>query len=291
MKSNYGYFFGLFLIMVLFTNSTYCQEVKRSQMWGVAKMTFIVSDFAIARSYYGNFLGFDKAFSYNSDSKKVISFKVNDRQFLEFIEDKDVGENNRLKSISFETEDVEQMRKYLELKGIKVPSNISVDGAGNKILLVIDPSGISVEFIEFQTNSLHIKLKGKYLSENRISKRIHHLGLFTKDVAKNDFFYKEILGFKEMWRFDENDIAEPNYIYLQMPDCVENIEYIVTDDPTVSHPCLLVEDMQETIYILKEKQQYGKLASPMIGKGKRWLLNLVNNEGIRTEFTEAHTVR
>jgi len=29
----------------------------------------------------------------------------------------------------------------------------------------------------------------------------------------------------------------------------------------------------------------------MIGKGKRWILNLSNPDGTRVEFTEAYTVR
>ena len=57
----------------------------RPAIWGIAKMTFLVSDFRVARDYYGQFLGFDEAFSYPSGLGKVISFKVNDRQFLEFV--------------------------------------------------------------------------------------------------------------------------------------------------------------------------------------------------------------
>ena len=47
---------------------------------------------------------------------KVISFKVNDLQFLEFVEDKDAREKPRLVSVSFETEDVWQMRESLQVK-------------------------------------------------------------------------------------------------------------------------------------------------------------------------------
>lgn len=47
---------------------------------------------------------------------KVISFKVNDLQFLEFVEDKDAREKPRLVSVSFETEDVGQMRESLQVK-------------------------------------------------------------------------------------------------------------------------------------------------------------------------------
>jgi catechol 2,3-dioxygenase-like lactoylglutathione lyase family enzyme len=270
---------------------TYGQQIQRPPVWGIAKMTFLVSDFELARDYYGKFLGFDEAFSYQSEQGKVLSFKINDRQFLEFIEDSLAKEKNRLVSVSLETDSVEQMRLYLQSQGVKVSPVISLDGAGNKTFLVYDPSGIPVEFIHYLSGSLHKQSEGRYLSEKRISKRLHHAGLFTKNVKENDQFYKTILGFKEMWRYDENDKAAINFIYLHIPDCIENIEYFVADKPDVNHPCFLVEDMQETIYTLKGRQGNQKVGKPIIGKGNRWLLNMQNADGTKVEFTEAHTVR
>lgn len=67
----------------------------------------------IPRERYGDgtgvlrrFLGFDEAFSYPSPSGTVVSFKINDRQFLEFIVDKQAKEKKRLVSVSLETESV-----------------------------------------------------------------------------------------------------------------------------------------------------------------------------------------
>jgi catechol 2,3-dioxygenase-like lactoylglutathione lyase family enzyme len=282
---------GLTLVLLFLQFSVNAQEIMRPPVWGIAKMTFLVSDFQVAENYYGDFLGFDQAFSYPSGLGEVVSFKVNDRQFLEFIEDENAKDKNRLVSVSFETDDLPGMKAYLKAKGIEPCSDIRMDGAGNQVFTVHDPSGIPIEYIQFNAGSLHKKSKGKFLSEKRISQRIHHVGLYTEKVKENDNFYKEILGFKEMWRFDEDDEATLNFIYLHMPDCVENIEYFVTTDPNVNHPCFLVDDMQETIYILKERKGDHKLAKPVIGKGQRWLLNLQNSDGTKVEFTEAHTIR
>ena len=76
------------IFTILFTGlisicSLIAQEVQRPAVWGIAKMTFLVSDMEMAREYYGRFLGFDEAFSYPSPSGTVVSFKINDRQFLE----------------------------------------------------------------------------------------------------------------------------------------------------------------------------------------------------------------
>lgn len=267
------------------------QNAVRPPVWGIAKMTFLVSDFQLARAYYGEFLGFDEAFSYPSDLGKIISFKVNDRQFIEFIEDKDANRKPRLVAVSFETEDVALMRVYLEDKGVKVPTIVTEDGVGNKVILVHDSYGVPVEFIQFGHHSLHLLSRGKYLSERRISKRIHHVGLYCKEVLDEDPFWVGIMGCKELWRYPESHHQKVEMNYLQLPDCVENIEHYPSDDINFSHPCFLVDDMQETIYTLKERQSNNKLAKPVVGKGKRWLLNLKNEDGTKVEFTEAHTIR
>ncbi len=281
----------LTIICITFLSMVNAQKAERPLVWGIAKMTFLVSDYQVARDYYRNFLGFEEAFFYPSDLGKVISFKVNDRQFLEFVEDKDAKEKPRLVSVSFETENVEQMRKYLQKKEIKVPVKVTRDGAGNETILIHDPSGIPVEFIKFGKESLHKLTKGKFLSERRISKRIHHVGLYCKEVVDNDPFWVGIMGCKELWRYPEDHQDKIQMNYLHFPDCVENIEHYPSDDANFSHPCFLVGDIQETIYTLKERQGDNQLAKPIVGKGKRWLLNLQNADGTKVEFTEAHTVR
>lgn len=267
------------------------QVVPRPAVWGIAKITFLVSDFALAREYYGRFLGFDEAFSYPSERGKIISFKVNDRQFLEFIEDPQAKAKNRLVSVSFETENVEQMRQYLKQQGQSVPDKTSIDGAGNEVFSVEDPSGNRVEFIKFTANGLHRKSSGKFLSDRRISKRIHHVGLYAKTMSDDDPFYVGKLKFQELVRYPEDKSHPPTLLYLSMGDCIENIEHYSPNDENVTHPCFLVEDMQETIYTLKERRGNETLGKPIIGKGRRWILNLWNSDRTRVEFTEAHCVR
>jgi catechol 2,3-dioxygenase-like lactoylglutathione lyase family enzyme len=254
-------------------------------------MTYLVSDFQLARDYYGKFLGFEEAFSYPSEIGRVISFKVNDRQFLEFIQDKDAKQKTRLVAVSLETDQPEQMRQFLKGKGIEVPEKTSQDGAGNEVFVTKDNSGVPVEFIRFNTKSPHMKSKDKHLSDTRISKRIHHAGLYCKEVTDNDPFYSGILGCRETWRFPEDMQQKPIAHYLQIPDCAEYIEHYSPNNENFSHPCFLVEDMQQTVYTLKERLANNRLAKPIVGKGKRWILNLVNADGTKVEFCEPFTIK
>ncbi len=281
----------LILVILMVSLYGYAQTISRPAIWGITKMTFLVSDFQVARDYYGKFLGFDEAFSYPSELGKTISFKVSDRQFLEFVVDKNAKEKKRLVSYSLETENVEQMRQFLNSKSVKVPEKINIDGAGNEVFVVEDPDGNHVEFINLKRNGLHRLSKGKYLSDRRIAKRIHHAGIYSSKIVDNDPFYASILGFKEVVRYPDDKSLLATILYLSFGDCVENIEFYSPNDQNVSHPCFVVDDMQETIYRLKERKTTETVGKPIIGKGKRWIMNMWNSDNTRVEFTEAHCVR
>ena len=283
------------IFTILFTGlisicSLIAQEVQRPAVWGIAKMTFLVSDMEMAREYYGRFLGFDEAFSYPSPSGTVVSFKINDRQFLEFIVDKQAKEKKRLVSVSLETESVPDMLHYLKAQGVKVSPCIT-DGAGNEVIVTQDAAGNNVEFIDLKADGLHRKSKGKLLSENRISKRIHHAGLYAEKIDEQDPFWVKILKCKEIVRYPLDKTQSGIIQYLGLGDCTENIEHYSPCDENFSHPCFLVEDMQETIYILKERRNGQIVNRPSIGKTKRWLLNLQTPDNTRIEFTEAYCIK
>jgi catechol 2,3-dioxygenase-like lactoylglutathione lyase family enzyme len=264
---------------------------ERPAIWGVAKTTFLVSNMEQTRAYYKNFLGFDEAFSYPSAIGTVVSFKVSDRQFLEFVEDRDAGRKNRLVSFALETSSVEQMRTYLQSLGVAVPDKTSIDGAGNKVILVKDNDNNPIEFIEFSGNGLHRKSKGKHLSPDRIAKRIHHIGIYTKVIDEQDPFWVKTLKCRELVRYPVDKDYAAVLQYLSFGNSTESIEHYSPNESDVSHPCFLTDDMQETIYTLKERPGNYQLANPSIGKGNRWILNIRDPDNNRIEFTEAFRLR
>lgn len=278
----------LIIIFVFASLPLFAQE--RPAVWGIARMTFLVSDFEATRQYYEGFLGFDEAFTYQGEKGRVIVFKINDRQFLEFIEDRSAKDRDRLVSLSVET-DAEKMRQYIGSKGMAVPGETHDDGAGNSVFTISDPSGNHIEFLSYNPYGLHMKSRGKYLSERRISKRIHHAGLYAETVDFEDPFYTGILGFTVTLRHPEDKTVKPVIVYFGMTDCTESIEQYSPSDIHFSHPCFLSEDMQETVYLLKERQTTESLGRPIIGKGRRWILNISDPDGNKVEFTEAYTVK
>ena len=285
------YIFCLVLLVFTSISDIHSQRSSCPPIFGIAKMTYLVSDYQLARDYYGAFLGFDEVFTYPSPLGDVVSFKVNDRQFLEFVQDRDAKEKTRLVSVSFETNDVEQMRVYLKSKNVTVPDTTTVDGAGNNTILVHDDQGVPVEFIDLNPNSLHKKSAGKFLSERRISTRIHHAGLFTNEVVANPRFYTEVLGCREFFKNPDDPNEKPVILYLQLPDCVEFIEHYATPDPNISHPCFVAASMQDVMYTLKERNGNRPVARASVGRGRKFILNINNADGTKVEFVEPYNVR
>jgi catechol 2,3-dioxygenase-like lactoylglutathione lyase family enzyme len=182
------------------------------------------------------------------------------------------------------------MQRYLTSQGAST-SKTELDGAGNEVLTVRDTWGNNIEFIDFKKEGLHRKSKGKFLSERRISKRIHHVGLYAGKIDENDPFWVGIMKCREIVRYPP-DKSKPGVIrYLNMVDCTEIIEHYSPSDENFSHPCFLVEDMQEAIYTLKERRINQQVGHPSIGKTKRWLLNLLTPDNTKVEFTEPFCIK
>ena len=276
------------LFLFFFSVLSHAQNVERPALYGIAKMTYRISNFDLAQSYYGEFLGFSKAFSYSGKEGTIDSYKINNRQFLEFVADKNASLKKRLVSVSFETENAQKMQEYLLSKGVALDRDVYIDGAGNKVLLTHDPSGIPIEFIQYMPGSKHVKSMGRFLSSERIATRIHHVGLYSKQMLENPEFYTQILGFQLILRIPEDRNVEPKLLYFRIPESAEMIEHYPSPDENFNHPCFVTMDMQETYSILRTRKKTEVLPPPGMGMGKRWLLNIWNQDGTKVEFTEPY---
>jgi lactoylglutathione lyase len=155
-----------------------------------------------------------------------------------------------------------------------------------------------VEFVEYRDGSLHRKAKGRYVSSRRISDRILHVGVTVADQAAADKFYKDILGFSEIWR-GGRDEATLNWINMKVPDGTDYLEYmLVTSKPTrqqlgtLHHVALLVPDIQKALETARERSSDGaSVRSPQVGRNRRWQLNLFDPDGSRAELMEPFTIR
>src|SRR3984957_14833981 len=197
-------------------------QVTRPAIVGVAHIGLRTDDLAAARKFYTGVLGFQEPFSLDKrpaegNGPLLTYFKANDHQYIELFPELTDPKMDRLSHISFETTDAEQMRAYLASRGVKVPEKLEPMLDGNRGFDVNDPDGHDVEFVEFRPGSLHSRNFGKFLPDTRISTRIIHVGVVVKDREAADRFYRDILGFKDIWHGGMKD-SKVDWVDMRVPE-------------------------------------------------------------------------
>jgi catechol 2,3-dioxygenase-like lactoylglutathione lyase family enzyme len=273
---------------------------QRPLILGVAHIAFQVSDLTKARAFYGELLGYDEAFQIrNADNALALTyFKINDRQYLEIFPGLPPDKDDRLLHIAFETNDLEALRLYFLAKGLKAPDKVNQGRDGNLNFTINDPDSHRVEFVQYRPGSLHTRAKGRAMSTRRISERILHVGVSVVDMAAADKFYKEVLGFSEIWRGGRDD-STLSWINMRVPDATDYLEYMLTTGkPTrqqlgsMHHAALLVPDMQKALEALRERVgDPTQIRAPQVGRNRRWQLNLFDQDGSRIELMEPFPIR
>jgi lactoylglutathione lyase len=264
---------------------------KRPPITGVASFAAKVADMAEARNFYTGILGLEETFTIKNPlgGSDLVTFKINEGQYVYVAPDLKDPNENRLLFVGFETTDARALRSYLASKGVEVPAAVAPDPQGNLSFFVKDPEGNNVQFIEYQPSSVHGRSKGKFLSTRRLSDHALHVGYRIMDPDKLDAFYKDILGYRLIWKGGSRD-DRFDWISMAVPDGNQWIEYMVnTGTPSIrqlgvlNHLALGTLDI-ETAHKRVVERGYTDKAVPSIGRDGRWLMHLYDKDLTRTEF-------
>jgi lactoylglutathione lyase len=283
------------------TNSASSQPITRPKIVGVAHIGLKTDDMEAARKFYTGVLGFQEPFSLDKPPAEgtgllLTYFKVNDHQYIEVFPELKDPKEDRLSHISFETTDAEQLRAYLASKGVKVPEKLEPMLDGNRGFDVNDPDSHVVEFVQLMPGSIHSRNFGKYLPDNRISQRIIHVGVVVKDKAASDHFYKDILGFKEIWHGGMKD-NETDWVDMRVPDGTDWLEYMLNvHDPDVHelgvmHHFALGVPSVKAGYETAVERGYKEKEKPQIGRDGKWQFNMYDPNLTRVELMEPKPVK
>jgi catechol 2,3-dioxygenase-like lactoylglutathione lyase family enzyme len=278
-----------FLLAALLAQSG--ASTQRPPIIGVAHIALETDDLAAARKFYGTGLGFEEPFKLDN----AAFFKVNDHQYIKVSPDLKSETQDRLSHIAFETTDVRKLRDYLASRGIAVPAELQPDPDGNLTMMLEDPDGHHVEFVQYIPGSLLSKNFGKFLGSDRVSKRMIHVGVTVKDRAAADRFYKDVLGFKMTWYGGKTDTIA-DWVDMRVPEGTDWLEYMLNvHNPSpkqlgvMHHLALGVPDIQagyQTVLARGVKPPQ----PPKIGRDGKWQLNLYDPNFTRVELMEPKPV-
>jgi len=263
----------------------------RPAITGVAHIALKTNDLAAAQRFYGHDLGFDSPFTAGG----ATYFKINDHQYIHVAPDLKNDAEDRLSHIAFETADAKQLCSYLASKGTAVPAVVTPDPEGNLTLTVKDPEGHEVRFVQYLAGSLQSRNFGKALPESRISTHMIHVGFTVQDRPAEDVFYKDILGFTEMWHGGKTDTAV-DWVDMRVPDGDDWLEYMLkVHNPSaktlgVMHHMALGAPSVDAAYQRLLDRGVSPTEKPKIGRDGKWQLNLYDPNLTRVELMEPKPV-
>lgn len=195
-----------------------------------------------------------------------------------------------LSDISFVTEDLEKLRRYLAAKGVRDERVQSQSGRPHAPIITHDPEGHQISFIEYPYMLSSRDLPSDY--DLVSARRIIHAGFVVHDRAAEDKFYKDILGFHVYWHGGMKD-GEDNWVDMQVPDGTDWIEYMLGVPENASHKtlgvmnhiALGVPDIHAAQAQLI-KNGFKPTEEPKIGRDGKWQLNLYDPDDTRVELME-----
>jgi len=273
----------LFVLAVLFpVISLPAQE--RPRILGISHMAVKVSDIERSVSFYRDFLGFAEQCRLNNPkdgSLVLVCFKVSDEQSIEVFTGLRPGEE-RLHQLAYCVDDAEAMRAHLARNGIKVPERAGQGQMKNLGFTVRDPSGYTIELVQYTPDGWTRRDRGKFLPDTRISEHITHGGVVVTDMAAALHFYGDILGFKESWRGGASGNVL-SWINMKVPEGSDYVEFML-DSKVAPHFCLLVPDTEKARAKLESSSYRSKYDKPIevrVGKNRKRQLNLYDPDGIR----------
>jgi lactoylglutathione lyase len=272
----------------------------RPRITSLAHVALYVHDIDASRAYYRDVLGYaELAPLQNADGSLALTFfKLNDRQYIELFPEREAG-GDRLAHIALETDDVEAMRVYLKSRGVTVPEKVNRGRVGNTSFTAKDPDGHIVEFLAYGPDGMMAKAKGSLTAPNRISTSMRHAGILVGSLEAGLTFYRDILGFREIWR-GSRDGKTLDWVNLQLPDGDDYIEFMLYGElpapgkrGSQHHICLVVPDISAaaaTIQARAEKAGYARPIETRVGVNRKRQLNLFDPDGTRSELMEPGTV-
>ena len=263
----------------------------RPRITGISHVAFRVTDVESARRFYRDVLGLSERAG-QADGR--LAFAVGQRQRVVLEPGLAAGEDERLSHIAFETPDAKAISAYLTSRGTEVlqPPERCQDTA----IRVTDPDGHAIEFVQVNWPQDAVGAP----AEKAVSSRLLHAGVIVRDEQAAHRFYRDTLGFSEIWRGGRTaDVTQ--WVNMRVPDGTEYLEYMLTTTTpdrrqrgVFHHICLVVPEMQaawEAVVSRTAPSARPALGTPNVGTNGKWQLNLYDPEGTRTELMEPFTTR
>lgn len=252
----------------------------RPAITGIAFVRVEAADLTASDAFYSGTLGYKPV----EGTDGIRRYGVNASQWIEMQGLTAGAVPSRMPVVGFTTRDVSGLKRYLAAHGVPVVGALESGG-----FTVRDPEGNLIAFV--QTGAMKGTLE---ISARASSRRIIHAGFVVNDSAKEDGFYRTLLGFRTYWQGGQTD-GRTDYMSLQVPEGRDWLEYMLNSGQqmdarqlgVMNHFSLGVAHMSDAIEALKRNACTGADCSKtQMGRDGKVQLNLFDPDKTRVEFME-----
>ena len=154
-----------------------------------------------------------------------------------------------------------------------------------------DPEGNLVIFVQSGSNKLVAHAPP---SPDSISRHMIHVGFIVRDAAKEDAFWRDLLGFRPYWHGGGTD-QRTDWQSAQVPDGSDWLEYMLNVSPTptlkqagvMDHFSLGVAHISDAIAQLEKNKCEGpNCTNSKVGRDGKVQVNLYDPDLTRAELME-----
>ncbi len=248
-------------------------------------MRVYTDDVPAAEHFYGPTMGYTEKHVGNT-----MVFPINHHQWIEVIPSHTRDGQSYMQAVAFTVNDLGAMRSYLQSKGVN-----GIESPQPGELAVHDPEGNLVIFVEKGPSGPEQKIAAETpISTRAPSHHIIHVGFIVHDRAKEDAFWKQILGFRPYW-YGTMHPGNVDWVSMQVPNGTDWIEYMMMPAQTPDkrgfgmsdHFSLGVEHMQTVLHDLQANGCEEKMCTGIqAGKDGKVQLNLFDPDQTRVEYME-----
>lgn len=252
---------------------------------GIESVAFFTTHPAEAARFWTGMIGARPAADPHQGGTR---FFVNGLQYVELLP---VTERpaDMLARIAYRTPDVAAMRRYLVEIGHLAVGPVTRDADGARWIGLHDPEGVEIRFV--QARRLAAPPVAGVLGD-----RIIHVGHLVRDRAREDGFYRQLLGFRPYW-FGGMRAGTVDWVSQQVPDGRDWFEYMLAarDAPPpdaralggMNHVSLGVPNVRAAMARLEARgQAVPPFARPLLGRDGKWQANLLDPDGTRVELMD-----
>lgn len=268
---------------------------KRPAITGISHLAVYSTDAAKTRDFYTRVLG--ARVGSDPENAAGTRYYLSARQFVEVLPAPAGHGPNMLAHVAYATPDAAGLRNWLVRSGMSGVSPVQRSADGDRWITTHDPEGNEVQFVQAATADAATVPRA-------ISGRIIHVGYAVHDRAKEDGFYRRLLGFRPYW-YGAFDTSKVDWVSQQTPDGHDWLEYMMvgpgSDVPlekvdanelgVLNHLSLGVRNMEEAVTTLyRENRLSPRHDGPQMGLDGKWQANLYDPDGTRIELMEFQPV-